>query len=198
MLYLANLVKALATILIPAIMQMNLVGMVSTTPQEAVTDFMEGISTGDSTVMAKHMDNKYVNFLVNVEGDDDVVKRMNDALLQNFDYEIENIGAKNDVAVAKIKMENSDFSKVESKYRKEAYDYVIDNLYNDKLSDKKKLNAKCLDIYVKQLEKAAKNKKRHEAVIYVPMVDNGYYGWNIIVTNELMKDILGNFQIPAE
>ena len=51
---------------------------------------------------------------------------------------------------------------------------------------------------MKQIEKAADEGSEFETVVYVPMVDNGYYGWNIIVTDELMQDILGNFEIPSE
>lgn len=187
--------KIIATVLIPAIMQMGLVNMVSVNPQNAVTDFMDGLKTNDQKIMEKHIDNKYINFLVNVEGDDEVVQRMNDALFKNFTYEIEKIGRGKDVAVAKITIKNSDFGKVDSKYRAAAYDYIMDNLYSDKIGDKKALNAKCLEIYVKQIEKAAKKGAKHEEVIYVPMIDNGYYGWNIMVTDELMQSIMGDFEI---
>lgn len=190
------LLKTAASILIPAIMQLNLVDMVSTSPANAAADFMDGLKAGDSRVMEKHIDNEYVNFLVNAEGDEEVLNRMKEAVFRNFTYEIEEIGTKNDVAVARIAVKNSDFSKVDSKYEKAAYDYIMDNLYKDKISDKKKLSAKCLDIYVKQLEKAADKGATYETVVYVPMVDNGYYGWNIIVTDELMQDIMGNYIIP--
>lgn len=190
------LLKTAASILIPAIMQLNLVDMVSTSPANAAADFMDGLKAGDSRVMEKHIDNEYVNFLVNAEGDEEVLNRMKEAVFRNFTYEIEEIGTKNDVAVARIAVKNSDFSKVDSKYEKAAYDYIMDNLYKDKISDKKKLSAKCLDIYVKQLEKAADEGATYETVVYVPMVDNGYYGWNIIVTDELMQDIMGNYIIP--
>ena len=29
------------------------------------------------------------------------------------------------------------------------------------------------------------------------MIDDGYYGWNIIMTDDLMKTVLGNLQMPA-
>ncbi|MDO4485852.1 MAG: hypothetical protein Q4C46_04565 [Bacillota bacterium] len=190
------LLKTVASILIPAIMQLNLVDMVSTSPANAAADFMDGLRAGDSRVMEKHIDNEYVNFLVNAEGDEEVVKRMKEAVFRNFTYEIEEIGTKNDVAVARIAVKNSDFSKVDYKYEKAAYDYIMDNLYKDKIADKTKLSAKCLEIYVKQLEKAADKGATYETVVYVPMVDNGYYGWNIIVTDELMQDIMGNYIMP--
>ena len=193
-----QIVKSILSILIPAVMQLNLVSFVSTTPEKAAIDFMDGLKTGNSKVIAKHIDNEYVNFLVNVEGDSEVTARLSEALLKNFSYEIEKIGTKNDVAVARIMVRNSDFSKVESDYEKKAYDYIVDNLYNDKIADKDALSAECLELYVEQLENAADRGAEFETVVYVPMIDNGYYGWNIIVTDELMQNILGNFEIPSE
>lgn len=193
-----QLVKSIIMMLIPVIMQMNLVSFVSTTPENAAIDFMDGLKTGKTEIIAKHIDNEYVNFLVNVEGNSDVAARINEALLKNFSYKIEKIGTKNDVAVARIMVKNSDFSKVDSAYEKKAYKYIVDNLYSDKVADKGALNDKCLELYVNQIEKAADKGAEFETVVYVPMIDNGYYGWNIIVTDELMKNILGNFEIPEE
>lgn len=193
-----HLVKSIIIVLIPAIMQLNLVNFVSTTPEKAAIDFMDGIRSCSQETIAKHIDNEYVNFLVNTEGDNEVTARMREALLKNFSYKIEKIGTKNDVAVARIMVKNSDFSKVDSKYEKKAYEYIVDNLYNDKIADKDALNDKCLELYVKQIEKAADKGTEFETVVYVPMIDNGYYGWNIIVTDELMQNILGNFEIPLE
>ena len=193
-----HIVKSVLSILIPAILQLNFVNFVSTTPEKAAIDFMDGMRSCSQETIAKHIDNEYVNFLVNTEGNNEVTARMREALLKNFSYEIEKIGTKNDVAVARILVRNSDFSNVESSYEKKAYEYIVDNLYSDKIADKDALNDKCLELYVKQIEKAADEGSEFETVVYVPMVDNGYYGWNIIVTDELMQDILGNFEIPSE
>ncbi|MDD6646245.1 MAG: hypothetical protein PUF60_00315 [Firmicutes bacterium] len=193
-----HIVRLLAVILIPAVMQMNLVGFVSTSPEKAAEDFMNGLKTGNRKVISRHIDNEYVNFLINAEGGGETAERINEALFRNFTYKIEKIGTKNDVAVARILVENSDFSNVESDYEKKAYKYITDNLYNDKTSDKKTLSGKCLELYINQIEKAADKGADCENVVYVPMIDDGYYGWNIVVTDELMHDIMGNFELPAE
>lgn len=194
MLYVLRMIAAL---ILPIIMQMNAIAMVSATPQEAVTDFMEGLQTRQTRVMNKYMDNAYVNFLNNVQGDEDVVARMNDSLFQNFSYEIEDIAQKNDVAVAKITIKNRDFSSVLDGYNTASYQYVVSNLYTDEIADKEALNAVCLDLYVQQIEKAAELDTVVETVVFVPMVDDGYCGWNIVMTDELMLAVLGNLQPPV-
>ena len=55
------------------------------------------------------------------------------------------------------------------------------------------LNAKCLDLYVQQIE-AASSGETAETVIYLPMVDNGYYGWDVLLSDELMQTMLGGLR----
>lgn len=192
------ILKIIVTVVISIAMQSSVVNMVSTTPDEAVTDFLDGLKTREAHVMEKYMDNSYVNFITNIEGDDAVVERMNVALFENFSYEIEEIATKNDVAVAKVIVRSGDFSKVLDGYASASYSYITDNLYNDEIADKDKLNAKCLELYVQQIEKAAEGGAVTENVVFVPMVDDGYYGWNIIMTDDLMKSVLGNLQMPVQ
>lgn len=177
-------------------MNMGISGLVSTTPQQAADDFLSQLRAGETAVMEKHMDNQYVNFICNIQGDKNAVGRMNKALFKNFSYRIEEIGEKNDVAVAKAVIESNDFSQVISGYDNASYRYIAENLYNDEIADKEKLNAICFDIYVQQIE-AASNGDAIEKVIYIPMVDNGHYGWNILVTDELMKSVLGGLEMPT-
>lgn len=193
-----SFIKTLAIILIPAIMQVGFISSASVEPEEAVDELMKGIQAGDQAVMEKYMDNKYINFLQNVEADKEQLAAINTALLGNFQYEIENVGTKNDVAVAKVKVVNNDFSRVDNKYEEEAYEYIMDNLYSDDISDKKALNGKCLDIYIDELQKAAKKDADKEQTIYVAMTDNGHYGWNVMLSEKNMKKILGNYDIPVK
>ncbi len=191
------ILKIIVTMIISAVMQSGIVNVVSTTPNDAVTDFLDGLKSRDSYIMEKYMDNGYVNFITNVQGDDAVVERMNAALFSNFSYEVEKVVSKDDVAVAKVIVKSGDFSSVMSAYDSASYDYVVSNLYTDDIADKEKLNAQCLELYVQQIEKAAENGAVTETVVFVPMIDDGYYGWNIVMTDELMKSVLGNLQIPA-
>ncbi len=191
------ILKIITTVVISIVMQSSIVNMVSTTPEDAVTDFLDGLKSRESYVMEKYMDNGYVNFITNVQGDEEVVARMNEALFKNFSYEIEKIAQKDNVAVAKVIVKSGDFSDVLDQYDKASYDYVVDNLYSDGISDKEKLNAKCFEIYVQQIEKAAEDGAATETVVFVPMIDDGYYGWNIIMTDELMESVLGNLQMPV-
>ena len=192
-----HILKTVITLLISLLMQSGVVNMISTAPHDAVSDFMDGLKNRDSSVMEKYMDDSYVNFITNVQGDDAVVERMNEALFRNFSYKIEKIKTKDDVAVAKVSITSGDFSNVLSGYESASYEYITDNLQSDEIADKDYLNAKCLEIYVQQVEAAADSGTVLETVVYIPMIDDGYYGWNIIMTDDLMKTVLGNLQMPA-
>ena len=192
-----HILKTVITLLISLLMQSGVVNLISTTPHDAVSDFMDGLKNRDSSVMEKYMDDSYVNFITNVQGDDAVVERMNEALFRNFSYKIEKIKTKDDVAVAKVSITSGDFSNVLSGYESASYEYITDNMQSDEIADKDYLNAKCLEIYVQQVEAAADSGTVLETVVYIPMIDDGYYGWNIIMTDDLMKTVLGNLQMPA-
>lgn len=189
--------KIIATVVISVMMQAGTESIVATTPREAVADFMEGLENRDTYVMEKYMDDSYVNFITNVQGDEAVVERMNDALFSGFTYKIEDMAVKNDVAVAKVTITSCDFSGVLDAYNTVSYQYVVDNLYTDEIADKDWLNAQCLELYVEQVEEAAAVGATMETTVFIPMVDDGFYGWNIIMTDGLMSSVLGNLQIPT-
>lgn len=189
--------KIIATVVISVMMQAGTESIVATTPREAVADFMEGLENRDTYVMEKYMDDSYVNFITNVQGDEAVVERMNDALFSGFTYKIEDMAVKNDVAVAKVTITSCDFSGVLDAYNTVSYQYVVDNLYTDDIADKDWLNAQCLELYVEQVEEAAAVGATMETTVFIPMVDDGFYGWNIIMTDGLMSSVLGNLQIPT-
>lgn len=166
-------------------------------PADAVNEFMSGMISGDDAVTEMYLENKYVNFLENVKGDEDLVKKMNEAIFKNTSYEIEDIATKGNVAVAKVKVKTNDFSKVMDKYDDASYDYVMNHLYEDKISNKKKLRKECFRIYVEQIVKTSNKKPKQEEEIFIPMSGDGYGGWEILLTDEVMEALMGNLQIPA-
>lgn len=165
-------------------------------PQQVADECMNGIKTLQEETLDRYAGNTYVNFIVNLEGDDETVARMQEALLKNFDYRIEAVEQRDDLAVAKITVTQCDFSKVLKKYKKRSYDYVTEHLYDENITDKDWLNEKCLDIYVSQIEKVAKAGKTHEETIYLPLTSDGYNGWNAILEDDNMKTIIGDLSIP--
>ena len=78
------------------------------------------------------------------------------------------------------------------------YEYVTGNLYDEDITDKKKLAEKCLDIYVSEIESRAEKGKTKTSTIYIPMRSDGYNGWNIDLDDEIMKKILGNLSVPGD
>lgn len=195
-----SIIKSLSIILIPALMQVGFVANASVEPEEAADALLKGIQTCDQAVMNKYIDNKYINFLQNIETGEAEKTAINTALLGDFQYEIIETGMneEGDTAVVKVKVTNDNFGKVDNKYEDTAHEYIMDNLYSETVKDKKKLNDKCLELYIKELEKAAKGEPDLEQTIYIAMFDDGNYGWNVELSNKNAKKILGNFDIPVK
>ena len=189
------IIQSILSIVISIVMQTAVIGSVQVDPATEVNDFMEGLQAGTSTVVNKYMDNDYVNMLEN-SGDKDASKSMYKYIFENFKYEIVDTATKGNVAVAKVKVTNCDFSQVIKSYDKESYKYVTDHLYDNTIMDKSKLSKKCLDIYVKQLKKVADKGKASEHTIYLPLESNDHYGWEVLISDSIMKTILGNLEIP--
>lgn len=191
-----TLIRTLIAMVIAASLQVGMTDATEITPQQAVTECMDGIVALQEETTDRYAANKYVNFLVNLKGDDETVKRMQDAIFRNFTYTVEGIEERENAAVAKIIVNQCDFSDVLDKYDEKSYDYITDNLYSEDITDKKKLNAKCLDIYVSQIEKDAKAGKTKENTIYLPLYSDGYNGWNVELDEKNMKVIIGKLAIP--
>lgn len=189
-------IRAITAILIAILIQGGISGAVETTPEEEVADFMAGLMTNDSQVIERYMDNEYINFLANIDTDEETKARMNEALFKNLKYEIEDSIQKGGAAVVEVRLYTNDFSDVLQKYKDASYEYVMNNLYDDKVTNKKQLSKKCLDIYVDQIEKDAKKETSLEKKIYIPMIEDGYGGWKLLLNKGIMKNIMGKLAIP--
>ena len=190
------IINVIITMIITASLQMGMIDATQVSPQQAATECMDGIVAMEEETMDRYAGNTYVNFLVNLEGDEETVARMQKAILSNLTYRIEAVEQRDDAAVAKVVITQCDFSGVLKKYEKKAYKYISEHLYDEATTDKKKLNEKCLDIYVSQIEKVAKAGKTSEHTIYIPMFSDGYNGWNAQLDDETMKTIIGDLAIP--
>lgn len=189
--------KTILTLLIMLAMQTSAVNMVESTPAEAAEDFLAALKKQDPQIMEMYMDNSYVNFIYNTDGDEKAIEEMHKALFSGLEYEVKKVKQKNDSAVAKVVISNHDYSQVMDKYDEEAYDYIMDNLYEDDIADKKALEAKCLELYIKEIKEATESEKTVEEVVFIPMVENEYYSWNVIMTDEIMQSVLGDLEILA-
>lgn len=189
-------IRAITAILIAILIQGGISGAVETTPEEEVADFMAGLMTNDSQVIERYMDNEYINFLANIDTDEETKARMNEALFKNLKYEIEDTAQKGGAAVVEVRLYTNDFSDVLQKYKDASYEYVMNNLYDDKVTNKKLLSKKCLEIYVDQIEKDAKKETSLEKKIYIPMIEDGYGGWKLLLNKGIMKNIMGKLAIP--
>ena len=193
----SGIINTILSILLAAAISGGASAMAEVEPQEAADAFFRDLASGNDQVAMAYMDNRYINFLENVKGTDEEMDRLEDAVFRNFSFEITDSAAKNDVAVVKVTVRNCDFSGVMEDYKKESYEYVTGNLYSDDVVSKEKLNKKCIDIYLDQVEKTAGGDANYEAEIFLPMEEDGYGGWRILLSDEIMKEVLGKLEIPT-
>lgn len=194
----SGIINTIISVMLAAAISSGSSAMAEDTPQEAAADFFDNISGGDDQTAMLYMDNKYVNFLENVKGTDEEMDRLEDAVFRNFSFEITDSAVKDEVAVVRATVRNSDFSGVMDKYRKESYEYVTNNLYSDDVIDKEKLNKKCIDIYLDQIEKTAEGEPSFETDVFLPLEEDGYGGWRVILSDDIMKEMLGELEIPTD
>lgn len=193
----SGIINTILSILLAAAISGGASAMAEVEPQEAADAFFRDLASGNDQVAMAYMDNRYINFLENVKGTDEEMDRLEDAVFRNFSFEITDSAAKNDVAVVKVTVRNCDFSGVMEDYKKESYEYVTGNLYSDDVVSKEKLNKKCIDIYLDQVEKTAGGDANYEAEIFLPMEEDGYGGWRILLSDDIMKEVLGKLEIPT-
>ena len=193
----SGIINTILSLLLAAAISGGASAMAEVEPQEAADAFFRDLASGNDQVAMAYMDNRYINFLENVKGTDEEMDRLEDAVFRNFSFEITDSAAKNDVAVVKVTVRNCDFSGVMEDYKKESYEYVTDNLYSDDVVSKEKLNKKCIDIYLDQVEKTAEGDANYEAEIFLPMEEDGYGGWRILLSDDIMKEVLGKLEIPT-
>ena len=190
--------SSLMTMLLTVYMTFGGTAAASAAPEEAATEFLKGVSAGTPSVTEQYVDNDYMNLLVNCTGDADVVADMNAVLFKNFSYRITDSAARGNVAVVQLQIKTDDFSKVLDTYENDSYEFVSENLYDDVVTDKEKLSAKCLEIYVEDLKKTAGDDPDLETVLYLPMKSDGYGNWDILLNDKIMKTLLGGLQLPVE
>ena len=157
------IVQNIIAVIVAMVMQFSVAGATAVAPQDVVSEFMTGVTTCDAEYLQRYQDNEYVNFLINIEGDTkeekELISRLDKALFKNFTYTIVAVEERDSAAVAKVKIKCNNFSKVLENYNDASYEYVTKNLYSDTVEDKQKLNTKCLEIYVEQVEKSPRKRQ---------------------------------------
>ena len=192
-----GIINTIVSVLIAMLISGSATSMAEIAPTEAAEAFLQNLSADDAQTDMMYMDNKYINFFENIKGTDEEMEKLEDAVFRNFSYEITDERTRGDVAVVKVAVNNCDFSDIMDDYEKASYKYVTENLYSDTVTDKKKLNKKCLDIYLDQIEKTAEEKPSYEADVFIPMEADGYGGWRILLDDEVMQSIVGELEIPS-
>lgn len=213
--------KRIAAI-IALIMTLSLTGcsLSLTEPEEIVNDFFQGLKTKNEDTLILYTENEDINMLLHSKGDEEVLNRLYEGLFENLSYKILSVKKNKEEtkATAEVEISNADFSKVLKKYQDKAYSYMQSNLYSGNMT-KKKLNAKCLELFTQQVEKVsdkaakARKKAREETseaskttktkvkgiqtqTITINLTKNDNYSWDMELTEEMMEIILGGLIIP--
>ena len=189
--------RIVAILLILLVTQLCGCGFTITKPEEVASDFFQALKTKDEDVLILYTKNEDINLLLHSRGDAADLKLLYESLFKNFTYKIVSAKENKDQtgAVVKVKVSNSDFSKVLEAYQKDAYRYMQENLYSGK-ADKKKLSGKCMNLFAKQVENASRAKDKKTETIRISLKKNDNYGWDMALTEEVMEKIMGGLVIP--
>ncbi|MCI8646304.1 MAG: hypothetical protein HFE76_05745 [Firmicutes bacterium] len=168
-------------------------------PEETLTNFFDGLKTKDEDALVFYAENEDIHMLIHSSGDKKQLNKLYDSVFQNFSYRILSVdkngeNGRETKATAKVEVSNADFSKVLEQYKKTSYAYMQANLYAG-LSEKT-LNAKCLELFVKQVRKAAKKADMNTETLTIHLTKNENYSWDMELTEEMMNVILGGLIIP--
>lgn len=172
-------------------------GLTLTEPEDTVTDFFSGLKAKNEDTLILYTKNEDINMLLHSKGDKEELDKMYDSIFRNFSYKILSVKKNKDEtkAIVTAEVSNGDFSKVLKNYQEKAYNYMQDNLYSGKL-DRKTLNAKCLAMFTKQVEKASSKEKIQTETMEINVTKNDNYGWDMELTEEMMEIIMGGLIIP--
>ena len=137
-----GIIRAIIAVAVAVSLQMGMTDATEVSPQDAAEECMHGIATMQEETMDRYAGNSYVNFLVNLKGDEETVQRMQEAIFRNFTWQIEDVEERDDAAVAKVKITQCDFSDVLGKYDKKSYKYITDHLYDEDTIRRELLSAR--------------------------------------------------------
>lgn len=190
--------KKVSAVIMAVILVLGVCGcnLTLTEPEEVITDFLEGLKTKNQKILALYEDNGDLHMLLHSKGSQKSLESLYGSLFQNFSYRI--VSVKKDEeetsAVAEVEVSNADFSNVLKKYQKDSYDYMQANLYTN--LSKKTLNSVCLELFVKQVKKAAQKADMKTEILTINLTKNENYSWDMELTEEMMNIIMGGLIIP--
>lgn len=158
--------------------------VIEDTPAEVVENYFADLAAGQQQIVREYQEC-------------DELKQIEADVLKGLDYEIEDAMAKGDVAVAKVLVTNKDFSGVGESYKKESYDYVMDHLYDEDITDKQKLSDQCMKIYEKDVAEAAENGEKVSTEIFLPMVKDEEGDLQVVLDPETRSILMGGLTLPG-
>lgn len=167
-----------------------------TEPEEIVDGFFQAMKDKDEDVLILYTENSDMNTLLHCTGDEEQVARMYENVVKNLSWKIVSVEKSEDQQTAAVEVEisNTNMSGVLKAYQKKASSYMREALYDEDVT-KDGLNAKCLELYVDQIEKAAAETENLVVeVVTVQLTKNEDYSWDMEMSDELMKAIIGGLK----
>ncbi len=185
----------IVSIIISILASLGMSNIAESTAQDAAVQFLDDMSQGKSEIIEEYEENEYVNYLENILAENESTAGIRDIIYDSLDYEVIETASKNKVAVAKVKIINKDYSKVLEQYEKDSHDFLKKNLYEEDITNKDKLNQRCVEIYAEEVADAANADKNIEREIFIPMEMEGLNSWHIMLNDEVMKALVGNLEV---
>ena len=192
--------KAVAA-LIALIMAASLCGCSVTigSPESTVDDFFNALKDKDTETLILYTDNNDINTLLNNTIDEEYMNNIYGDLMRNLSWEITSVKENEDQteAVVTVEVTNSDFSKTLKQYKEAAVDYMMDNLYKDEVT-KKVMKKECMNIFAAQINETSEKKDNLVTqTVEINLTQNESHTWDMEMTKELSKAVLGGMKWPA-
>lgn len=193
--------KAVAA-LIALIMAASLCGCSVTigSPESTVDDFFNALKDKDTETLILYTDNNDINTLLNNTIDEEYMNNIYGDLMRNLSWEITSVKENEDQteAVVTVEVSNADFSKTLKNYKAAAVDYMMDNLYKEKVT-KEVMQRECENIFAAQVNNTSeKGNNLVTKTVEVNLTKNDTHTWDMEVTKELTKAALGGMKWPAK
>lgn len=169
------------------------------TPEGIVEDMLKAMKSLDNEELAMYMGNNDINTLINNNLDEKTAEEIGKDIMQNLSWEIVSVQTNEEQtsSVVTVAISNADFSGTLKAYKAEAVEYMLYNLYNDEVT-KEVMTSECQQIFAQQIKNASDKKDNIMTTeVQIQLSKNEDYGWDMEVTKELTKAIIGGLQWPA-
>lgn len=159
-------------------------------PKEEVNQFFNALQTKDQQTLAKYANSPYISILFNsTGGDPKTLETIYENLFKNLSYEIVSTKENKENTIIQLKITNANFKTSFTNYSKKSYDYLMKNLYTNKVTKEQSEKA-CLQIFANEIQLTAKTGKKITTTVEITLTKH-QDGYQIELTEKFADAVSG-------